>query len=226
MRKKGRLDIRSRHQDACKALEYNILKRHEKDDLQSWKSYPGLKEIVRIARDIIENRDKKDITKLVNMMRVHESQQSAAVVSTIAAIVGGTLKNEVSKEIREAIGDIILWDVPLIKNEDDWPQRKKYSTKNVYDNEEDEKNTKLIVHGYLGQKASKEMEQLHTKGELRRIAHYEDGVWIAPTRSTFKSYLPDVFPEKPYIIHQNSPLAWSLLSFIHQQQDTFPARSP
>ena len=85
---------------------------------------------------------------------------------------------------------------------------------------------KLIVHGYLGQKASKEMEQFHTKGELRRIAHFEDGVWIAPTRSTFKSYLPDVFPEKPYVIHQNSPLAWSLLSFIHQQQDAFPARNP
>ena len=88
------------------------------------------------------------------------------------------------------------------------------------------KDNKLIVHGYLGHKASKEMEQFHTEGELRRIAHYEDGVWIAPTRSTFKSYLPDVFPEKPYIIHQNSPLAWSLLSFIHQQQDEFPARSP
>ena len=70
------------------------------------------------------------------------------------------------------------------------------------------------------------MEQFHTQGELKIIAHHEDGVWIAPTRSTFKSYLPDVFPEKPYIIHQNSPLAWSLLSFIHQQQDTFPARNP
>ena len=39
---------------------------------------------------------------------------------------------------------------------------------------EDERNTKLIVHGYLGQKASKEMEQFHIEGELRRIAHYED----------------------------------------------------
>ena len=55
------------------------------------------------------------------MMRVHESQQSAAVVSTIAVIVGSTLKNEVSKEIREAIGDIILWDIPVIKSRDDGP---------------------------------------------------------------------------------------------------------
>ena len=56
------------------------------------------------------------------------------------------------------------------------------------------RNIFMIVHGYLGYKASKEMEQFFTEGELRRIAHYEDGVWIAPTRSTLKSYLPDVFP--------------------------------
>ena len=50
------------------------------------------------------------------------------------------------------------------------------------------------------------------------------GVWIAPTRSTFKSYLPDVFLEKPYVIHQNSPLAWSILSYIHQKQDETPLK--
>ena len=55
--------------------------------------------------------------------------------------------------------------------------------------------TKMIVHGYLGYKASKEMEHFFTHGELKRIAHYEDGMWIAPARSTFKSSLPDVFPE-------------------------------
>ena len=82
--------------------------------------------------------------------------------------------------------------------------------------------TKMIVHGYLGYKASKEMEQFFTHGELRRIAHYEDGIWIVPTRSTFKSYLPDVFPEKPYIVHQNSPLAWSILTYIHKKQDEIP----
>ena len=80
-------------------------------------------------------------------------------------------------------------------------KEKKFSTKILYENDDEEENMKKIVHGYLGEKASREMEQLHTEGELRRIAHYEDGIWIAPTRSTFKSYLPDVFPEKPYIIH-------------------------
>ena len=160
------------------------------------------------------------------MMQVHESQQSATVVSTIAILVGSKLNSSIDAKFIEAIGDVILWDIPVIKEKKDWPQRKKYLPNIIYENEEDMKETKLIVHGYLGHKASKEMEQFLTEGELRRIAHYEDGVWIAPTRSTFKSYLPDVFPEKPYIIHQNSPLAWSILSFIHQQQDEIPVRSP
>ena len=55
--------------------------------------------------------------------------------------------------------------------------------------------TKMFVHGYLGNKASKEMEQFFSHGELKSIAHYENGIWIAPTCSTFKSYLPDIFPE-------------------------------
>ena len=66
------------------------------------------------------------------------------------------------------------------------------------------------------------MEQFLSEGELKRIAHYENGIWIAPTRSTFKSYLPDIFPERPYIIHQNSPLAWAILMYIHRQQDETP----
>ena len=109
---------------------------------------------------------------------------------------------------------------------DGWPSRKKYSFRKLFKDKENLVETKKIVHGYLGYKASKEMEQFFTKGELRRIAHYEDGIWIAPTRSTFKSYLPDVFPEKPYIVHQNSPLAWSILSYIHQKQDETPVGRP
>ena len=57
---------------------------------------------------------------------------------------------------------------------------------------------------------------------MKRIAHYENGVWIAPTCSIFKSYLRDIFPERPYIIHQNSPLAWAILMYIHRQQDKTP----
>ena len=84
-----------------------------------WKSYPGISKITKIARNIIENDDKKDIGVLVNMMKVHESQQSASIVSIIAILVGSKLRNEVKKEIREAVGDIVLWDVPIIKEKDD-----------------------------------------------------------------------------------------------------------
>ena len=121
--------MRSRYQDASKALEYNILRRDNNEEIQMWKSYPGIRKTVKVARNIIEKDDKEDINALVNMMRVHESQQSAAIVSTIAMLVGSKLKNEVRKELREAVGDIILWDAPVIKEKNDWPQRKKFSTK-------------------------------------------------------------------------------------------------
>ena len=179
-----------------------------------------------MARDVVENNARNEIVKLIEMMKTHESQQTAPIIATIAMLIGSKLKNEVTKEVRESVGDMISWDVPIIKSMNDWPQRKRFTTKIIYENDEEEEKMKRIVHGYLGEKASREMEQFHTEGELRRIAHYEDGIWIAPTRSTFKSYLPDVFPERPYTIHQNSPLAWSLLSFIHQQQDMFPTISP
>ena len=68
----------------------------------------------------------------------------------------------------------------------------------------------------------KDLNWTDTCNQPIKKIHYEEGIWIAPTRNTFKSYRPDIFPEKPYMIHQNSPLAWSLLSFIHQQQDVFP----
>ena len=99
-----------------KPQKYNILKRHEDNEIQSWKSYPGMSKIVEIARNIVENDNKEDVNTLANMMKVHERQQSAVVVSTIAAIVGSKIKSEVAKVIREKIGDSILWDVPLIKN--------------------------------------------------------------------------------------------------------------
>ena len=57
----GRLDIRSRDSDISKVLEYNVLKRNDNNDIQTWKSYPGVGEIIRISRNIIENNDTKDI---------------------------------------------------------------------------------------------------------------------------------------------------------------------
>ena len=81
---------------------------HDNNDIQTWKSYSDVGEIIRISRNIIENNDTKDIGKLVRMMKVHESQQSATVLSTIALLVGSKLDNNIEKETREAIGDIIL----------------------------------------------------------------------------------------------------------------------
>ena len=49
------------------------------------------------------------------MMQAHESQQSATIVSTIAILVGNKLDNNIDAEYREAIGDIIMWDIPVIK---------------------------------------------------------------------------------------------------------------
>ena len=154
----GRLDVETRSNDIRKVLEYNILKRKSDDNIQTWKSYPGMSKIIRVSRDIIEKNDTSNIRELARMMQVHENQQSATVVSTIAILVGNKLSNDIDAEYREAIGDIILWDTSVIKEKEDWPTRRKYSPKKLFENKEDMKETKLIVHGYLGYKASKEME--------------------------------------------------------------------
>ena len=84
-----------------------------------------MSKIIQISRNIIENSDAKDIGELARMMQVHESQQSATVVSTIAILVGSKLNDSIDAKFREAIGDIILWDIPVIKDKKDWPERKK-----------------------------------------------------------------------------------------------------
>ena len=111
-------------------MEYNILRRDDNNEIQLWKSYPGVNEMIKGARNVIENHDKKTIDELVNMMKVHESQQSAAVVSTIAVLVGSTLKNEVSKETREAIGNIILWFCSCYKRKRRLATKKKVLNEN------------------------------------------------------------------------------------------------
>ena len=65
----------------------------------------------------------------------------------------------VEEKNRRAIGDIILWNAPVIKDKDGWPKRKKYSFIQLFKDPEHRIETKMIVHGYLGYKASKEMEQ-------------------------------------------------------------------
>ena len=105
-------------------LEYNILKRKSDENIQAWKSYPGISRIIQIARNIVEKNDTTNIGELARMMQTHESQQSATIVSTIAILVGNKLDINVDVEYGKAIGDIILWDTPVIKDKDGWPSRK------------------------------------------------------------------------------------------------------
>merc|ERR1712198_361336 len=183
-----KLNLSDQIQRSYEAIGFNILRRKDNEELQEWKSYPGMEKIVRISRDIIEKNEMDKLMELIKIMRVHENQQSAPIVATIALLVGNRIRENVSKDVRLLIGDIIRWDVRIIKRQDDWPIRKKFSTTMIYGSIKEEEKMKRIVHGYLGRKASKEMEQFHTKAELHRIAHYENGIWIAPTRNTFKSY--------------------------------------
>merc|ERR1711872_30153 len=161
------------------AIKFNILRRKQ-EEMQEWKSYPGMEKIVRLSRNIVEKDDTRRLLELIKIMRVHESQQTAPIVATIALLVGNKVRDNVSKDVGLLISDIIRWDVTLIKQRTDWPKRKKFSSTMIYESIEEEEKMKRIVHGYLGRKASKEMEQFHTKAELHRIAHYENGIWIAP----------------------------------------------
>ena len=66
----------------------------------------------------------EQLKKLARLMQCHESQQSAAVVATIAILIGNKIEKDgiqVSEECRRALGDIMLWDTPVILNEYTWP---------------------------------------------------------------------------------------------------------
>ena len=83
-----------------------------------------------MAREMITTGDMKNIDKLATMMQCHESQQSASIIATVAIIIGNKMNSKemnVDEEYRRAIGDIILWDTPVIKDKNGWPERKKYS---------------------------------------------------------------------------------------------------
>merc|ERR1711872_831613 len=110
----------------------NILRREQNKEMQEWESYPGMEKIVRLSRDIVENNDVKRLMELIKIMRVHESQQTAPIVATIALLVGNAVKDIVSKEVGLLIGDIIRWDVMIIKRRTEWPIRKKFYSTMIY----------------------------------------------------------------------------------------------
>ena len=121
--------------------------------IDSRKSYPGLATIISMARKIIEREEKGQIEKVVKLMQGHENQQSATIVATIAILICEKIETtgiSVSKECSRALGDIMLWDTPVIKSKESWPSRHHYSF----------------------------MQILYSEGESKRIAHYENGIWI------------------------------------------------
>ena len=121
VKNKKRLEIESRGEDIEKVLRYNILERGKDEHIQDWKSYPGVGKIIDMARDMVMNGNKENIDKLATMMQCHESQQSATVIATIAIVIGNKINSEamnIDEKYQRAIGDIILWNTPVIKDKD------------------------------------------------------------------------------------------------------------
>ena len=78
-----------------------------------------------MARNITENSKEDHIRELATLMQCHESQQSAAIFATIAILIGNKMNTggmNVDEKCRRAIGDVILWDTPVITNKDAWPK--------------------------------------------------------------------------------------------------------
>ena len=140
-----RVNLAAKIKNSYEAISFNILRREKNKELQEWKSYPGIEKIVQLSRNIVEKNEKSKIMELIEMMKVHENQQTAPIVATIALLIGNKLRNEISKEIRLLVGDIIRWDVQIIKQKDDWPKRKRFSTKMIYGSLEEEEKMKRIV---------------------------------------------------------------------------------
>ena len=54
----------------------------------------SLSNIIDMAREITENGTKDQLEKLAKLMQCHESQQSAAIVATIAILIGNTVDTD------------------------------------------------------------------------------------------------------------------------------------
>ena len=79
-----------------------------------------------MARDMTTTGNMRNIDKLATMMQCHESQQSASIITTVAIIIGNKMNSKeinVDEKYRRAIGDIILWNTPVIKDKNGWPER-------------------------------------------------------------------------------------------------------
>ena len=114
-KRQKRVNLAAKIKNSYEAISFNILRREKNKELQEWKSYPGIEKIVHLSRNIVEKNETSRIMELIKIMKVHESQQTAPIIATIALLVGNRLRDNISKEIRLLIGDIIRWDVKIIK---------------------------------------------------------------------------------------------------------------
>merc|ERR1711872_894846 len=113
-----RLNLADQIQRSYGAIKFNILRRKQ-EEMQEWKSYPGVEKVVRLARDIVEKNDTRRLLELIEIMKVHESQQTAPIIATIALLVGNKVKDKVSKDVGILLSEIIRWDVKLIQKKTD-----------------------------------------------------------------------------------------------------------
>ena len=223
---RGLLDASTRNLNMETTLKYNLLEERKEDQkINDWKSFPGLSFIISQARRLIKTGDLTKMEDIVKAMEGHRSQQTAPIVASIAIIVSKNIESRNSRlnqSVNRRLTEVTLWDVELVSSSETWPTRRYYSFPSLFPTSTERIEAKKAVHGYLGRIASREMDLFFSQAEMKRLAHRHEGVWIAPTRSTFNSYLPDIYPELPYLIHQNSPLAWSILTLIHRNQDHSP----
>ena len=73
-------------------------------------SFPGLRLIITMAREILETGKKEHIEEITKLMLGHEIQQSASVVSSIAVILGHMIENlniQISNECNRKLCYII-----------------------------------------------------------------------------------------------------------------------
>ena len=52
-RNRRRVNLASKIRNSYEAITFNILRREGNEELQEWKSYPGIDKIVKLARNVI-----------------------------------------------------------------------------------------------------------------------------------------------------------------------------
>merc|ERR1712189_167073 len=63
-----KLNLADQIQRSYGAKDFNILRRGNNEEMQEWKSYPGMEKIVRLSRDIVEKNDVERLMELIKIM--------------------------------------------------------------------------------------------------------------------------------------------------------------